>query len=75
MYASFNILFLTEFSSIVPLATNIKEKMIKIAVFVPLERSTPLYEENFAIVESNIIIAVKTKMKKSVVFLVRAKVA
>jgi len=36
---------LTEYSSMVLLAANIIEKTTKIAVFIGMEASTPLYEE------------------------------
>ena len=61
--------FLTEFSNMVLLATNIIEKMIKIAMFKEVGSSTPLYEENFTMVESNTTMVVKIKMKISEVFL------
>jgi hypothetical protein len=55
-------------------AAYIIEKIIKIVVFVSLEGFTPLYDENLTIVESNIMIDVKTKIKASEVFLLRVKV-
>jgi hypothetical protein len=55
-------------------AANIIEKMRKTTVFVSFEGFTPLYDENFTMVESNIIIDVKTKIKASEVFLLRVKV-
>ena len=67
--------FLTEFSSMVLLATNIIEKMIKIAVFTEVDTSTPLYEENSTMVESNIARPVKIKMKINEVILFRVKLA
>jgi hypothetical protein len=54
-------------------AANIIEKMIKTAVLVSLEGFTPLYDENLTMVESNIIIDVKTKINASEVFLLRIK--
>jgi hypothetical protein len=75
LYVPVDMLFLTEFSNMVLLAPNIIENMIKIAVFDRLERSTPLYEENSTIVESNTIMVVKTKIKTSEVFLLRVKLA
>jgi hypothetical protein len=74
LYSYLDILFLTEFSSIVLLATNIMEKMIKIATFNQVGNSTPLYEENSTIVESNTTTAVKINIKISEVFLLRVKV-
>ena len=50
LYVSVNILFLKEFSSMVLLATNIMEKMIKIAMFNQVPNLTPLYEEKSTIV-------------------------
>jgi hypothetical protein len=73
LYACVEILFLTEFISIVLLATNIIEKMIKIATFNQVGSLTPLYEEKSTIVESNTTMAVKIKMKISDFFLVRFK--
>jgi hypothetical protein len=70
-----DILFLTEFINIVPVATNITEKMTKIAKFNSLEGWTPLYEENFTMVESKTTIPVKIKITISEFFLVRLKVA
>jgi hypothetical protein len=75
LYACVDILFLTEFSSTVLLATNIIEKMIKIVTFNQVGDSTPLYEENSTIIESNTTMVVKIKMKTSEVFLLRVKVA
>ena len=69
------VVFLTEFSSMVLLATNIIEKMIKIAVFMEVDASTPLYEENSTMVESNTARPVKIKMKINEVFLFRVKLA
>jgi hypothetical protein len=57
------------------LATNIIEKMTKIAVFTENEASTPLYEEKSTMVESNTTTAVKTKMKINEVFLFSDKLA
>jgi hypothetical protein len=51
------------------LATNIIEKMTKIAAFNQVGYSTPLYEANSTIVESNTTMVVKIKMKISEVFL------
>ena len=73
LYVCVDILFLTEFSSIVLLATKTIEKMIKIATFNQVEDSTPLYEENSTIIESNTTMAVKIKMKTSEVFLLSVK--
>ena len=73
MYAYVKILFLTEFISSVLLATNIIEKIIKIATFSQVGSLTPLYEEKSTIVESNTTMAVKIKMKISDFFLVRFK--
>jgi hypothetical protein len=56
------------------LVTNIIEKMTKIAMFNQVGDSTPLYAENFTIVESNTTVVVKIKMKISEVFLVKFKV-
>jgi hypothetical protein len=69
------ILFLTEFSSMVLLATNIMEKMTKIAMFNQVGSLTPLYEEKATIVESNTTMVVKIKIKISEVFLLSVKVA
>ncbi len=55
------------------LATNIIEKMTKIAMFNQVGNSTPLYEENSTIVESNTTMVVKIKMKISEVFLLRLR--
>jgi hypothetical protein len=74
LYAYLDILFLTEFSNVVLLVTNIMEKMTKIAKFNWLEGWTPLYEENFTMVESKITMPVKIKIKISEFFLVRFKV-
>jgi hypothetical protein len=51
------------------------EKTTKIATFNEVGDWTPLYAENFTIVESNTTVVVKIKMKISEVFLVRLKVA
>jgi hypothetical protein len=51
------------------------EKIIKNSMFKDEGNSTPLYEENSTIVESNNTTAVKIKMKTSEVFLLRVKVA
>ena len=56
------------------LATNIMEKVTKIATFNQVGDSTPLYEENSTIVESNTTTVVKIKMKVSEVFLLSVKV-
>jgi hypothetical protein len=74
LYSYLDILFLTEFSSIVLLATNITEKMIKVATFNQVGTLTPLYEEKSTMDESNTTTAVKIKMKISEVFLLRVKV-
>jgi hypothetical protein len=50
------------------------EKMAKIAMFDELGSSTPLYEENSTMVESNITMVVKIKMRISEVFLLIVKV-
>jgi len=50
------------------------EKMTKIATFNQVGDSTPLYEENSTIVESNTTMTVKIKIKISEVFLLRVKV-
>ena len=67
-------LAVTEFSSMILLATNIMEKVTKIATFNQVGDSTPLYEENSTIVESNTTTVVKIKMKVSEVFLLSVKV-
>ena len=67
--------FLTEFINIVLLATNIIEKMIKIAMFTEVGASTPLYEEKSTMVESINTRPVKIKMKINEVFLLRVKLA
>ena len=74
MYTCVDIIFLTEFSNIVLLATNIIEKMTKIATFNQVGDSTPLYEEKSTIVESDITTVVKINIKISEVFLLRVKV-
>jgi len=53
------------------LIRNIMEKIIKIATFSHIGILTPLYEENFTIVESNTITVVKIKTKISEFFLDR----
>jgi len=65
--------FLTEFSSVVLLATKIIERMIKIAVLTEIEASTPLYEEKSTIVESKTTTAVKTSIKINELFLLSVK--
>jgi hypothetical protein len=57
------------------LATNIMEKMTKIAMFNQVGSLTPLYEEKSTIVESNTTMVVKIKIKISEVFLLSVKVA
>jgi len=57
------------------LAANIIEKITKIAVFIGMEASTPLYEEKSATVESKTTTAVKTSMKINELFLVSDKLA
>jgi hypothetical protein len=74
LYAYLDLIFLTEFINIVLVITNTMEKITKIAKFNEVGSSTPLYEENFTIVESNTAMAVKIKMKISDFFLVRFKV-
>jgi hypothetical protein len=74
LYTCVDIIFLTEFSNIVLLATNIIEKMTKIATFNQVGDSTPLYEEKSTIVESNTTTVVKINIKISEVFLLRVKV-
>jgi hypothetical protein len=44
------------------------EKMIKIAIFEEIGSSTPLYEENSTMLESNTIMLMKTKMNRSGLF-------
>ena len=56
-------------------ATNIIENRTKIALFNEVGSSTPLYEENSTMVESNTTMHVKIKMKTSEVFLLRVKLA
>ncbi len=75
LYADLDLILLTEFINIVLVITNIMEKITKIAKFNEVGNSTPLYEENLTIVESNTAMAVKIKMKISDFFLVRFKVA
>jgi hypothetical protein len=75
LYASDEILFRTELSNIALLATNIMEKMTKIAMFNQLGNSTPLYEDNSAIVESNTTMVVKIKIKIIEVFLLKVNPA
>jgi hypothetical protein len=75
LYAYLDLIFLTEFINIVLVITNIMERITKIAKFNEVGNSTPLYEENFTIVESNTAMAVKIKMMISDFFLVRFKVA
>jgi hypothetical protein len=45
------------------IVTNVMEKITKIAKFNEVENSTPLYEENFTIVESNTAMNVKIKIR------------
>jgi hypothetical protein len=75
LYESVTVLFLTEFNNIVPLATNIKERMIKNTMFREEGNSTPLYEEKSTMFESNNTRTVKIKMKINEVFLFRVKPA
>jgi hypothetical protein len=75
LYAWLDIISLTEFTSMKLAATNIMEKMTKIAKFNDVEGSTPLYEENFTIDESKTAMPVKINMKIIEFFLVRFKVA
>jgi hypothetical protein len=51
------------------------EKMIKIAIFEEIGSSTPLYEENSTMLESNTIMLMKSKMNRSEVFLLKVKEA
>jgi len=53
--------------------TNIIEKLTKIITFIEIGSSTPLYVEKDTIDESNTIMAVKSKMKISEVFLFSIK--
>jgi hypothetical protein len=55
------------------LATNIMEKMTKIAMFNQVGSLTPLYEEKSTIIESNTTMVMKTTMKISEVFLLSVK--
>ena len=57
------------------LATNIMEKMTKIAMFNQVGCLTPLYDEKSTIIESNTIMVVKIKIRISDVFLASVKVA
>jgi hypothetical protein len=62
-YAYLDITFLTEFINMILIVTNVMEKITKIAKFNEVENSTPLYEENFTIVESNTAMNVKIKIR------------
>jgi hypothetical protein len=75
LYAYLDLIFLTEFINIILTVTNIMKKMTKMVKFNGVGSSTPLYEENFTIVESNTAMAVKIKMKIRDFFLVRCKLA
>ena len=75
MYAYLDIIFLTEFINMILIVTNVMEKITKIAKFNWIGNSTPLYDENFTIVESNTAMNVKIKIKISDFFLVRFKLA
>jgi hypothetical protein len=65
----------TEFSRIMLLMTKIIKKKMKIVTFNPVWNSTPLYVENFTIVESNTMIVVKIKIKISEVLVVTSGTA